>query len=118
MSNATETRPLKRRRLPSETPPDALHPNPNPDLPEAIALKRHEALYFDDGNIVLAAKDIAFRVYRGLLAAQSTVFADMFVAAESGARVQCDDCPMVELSDSPHDLAHLLSVLIPKEGQK
>ncbi len=38
----------------------------------------HPEIWFNDGNIILVAGGTAFRVYRGLLAAQSIVFCDMF----------------------------------------
>ena len=117
MSVNIQGRPLKRQRLaPSETTPSAPKPNPKRHAPGTVIVKRHGKLYYEDGNIVLVAEGVAFRVYSGLLAAQSTVFADMFVAAHPSGT--CDQCPMVKLSDSAHDLEHLLNVLIPKEGQK
>lgn len=35
-------------------------------------------VWYDDGNVVLAAENQAFRVYSGILAQQSQIFADMF----------------------------------------
>ena len=77
-------------------------------------------MWFDDGNIVLVASDseIAFRIYRGLLAAQSTVFSDMFASSTSSPDETFDGCPVVYLSDSPYDLAHLLRVLLPTLQRK
>ncbi len=42
------------------------------------SLERHEEFWFDDGSIILMARNTGFCAYRALLAAQSTVFADMF----------------------------------------
>ena len=69
---------------------------------------------FDDGSIVLVAGNTGFRVYRALLAAQSTVFADMFSSSSPDVDEIVDKCPVVYLSDSPKDLAHFLRVLLPK----
>ena len=68
-------------------------------------------VWFDDGNIVLFAQHTGFRIYRGLLAAQSTVFADMFVSTSSTADETLEGCPVVYLTDSGVDLAHLLRIL-------
>ncbi|PIL26442.1 hypothetical protein GSI_12200 [Ganoderma sinense ZZ0214-1] len=75
--------------------------------------KRSEEFWMPDGNIVLIAGETAFRVYRGLLALQSTVFADLFASSSPNAEESYEDCPLIRLTDSPHDLAHLLRVLLP-----
>ena len=74
---------------------------------------RDEQFWFDDGSIVLVAQNIGFRVFRSLLAAQSTVFADMLTSGSPTVGEVYDGCPVVRLSDSPHDLRYLLRVLIP-----
>ncbi|KAI1795300.1 hypothetical protein LXA43DRAFT_992275, partial [Ganoderma leucocontextum] len=76
-------------------------------------LNRHPDFWFDDGTIVLIAQQTGFRIYRGLLASQSTIFADMLAASSSSSDEILDGCPVVQLTDSPHDLAHLLGVLLP-----
>ena len=74
--------------------------------------RRHDELWLDDGNIVLVAGDVAFRVYRGLLSAQSTVFEGMFASSNRVADELYDDCPVFRVSDSPTDLAHLLHIIM------
>lgn len=74
--------------------------------------KRHEHFWFEDGNIVLVAQQTAFKVYRGLLSAQSTVFFDMFQASCRDESEIFADSPMIHLSDSPHDLAYFLEALM------
>ena len=81
------------------------------------ATERHYEFWLDDGNIVLVAENVAFRVYRGLLAAQSTVFEDMLASSSPLADESFDGCPVVRLSDSPMELAHLLGVILPKTQQ-
>ncbi|KAI1787620.1 hypothetical protein LXA43DRAFT_1098154 [Ganoderma leucocontextum] len=76
-------------------------------------LKHHPEFWFDDGNIVLAAQGDCFRVYRGLLATQSTVFAGMFPSSSDSVEDALDGYPVIHLTDSPHDLVHLLRVLLP-----
>ena len=76
----------------------------------------HDGEYWlEDGNIVLVACDTAFRVYRGLLAAQSSVLAELFnsIPSSTGQNIY-EGCPMVPLSDSPEELRHFLRVLFPK----
>ena len=74
-----------------------------------------KSLWLDDGTVVLVAKNTAFKVYKGLLAAQSLVFSDMLSAGSTHATQILDGCPVVHLSDSPEDLRHLLRALISKE---
>ena len=44
-------------------------------------MKHDDEFWFDDGNLILVARDTGFKIYRGLLAAQSSVFADMFATS-------------------------------------
>ncbi|KAI0742366.1 hypothetical protein C8Q80DRAFT_1273052 [Daedaleopsis nitida] len=67
-----------------------------------------------DGNTILVVWDVGFRVYRALLAAQSTVFADTFASSSSRTDESYAGCPLVHLSPSPEDLRLFLRVLIPK----
>ncbi|KAM5539308.1 hypothetical protein V8D89_006999 [Ganoderma adspersum] len=78
------------------------------------SLKRHAEFWFDDGSVVLVARNTGFRVYRALLAAQSTVFSDMFSSSSPDAEAMLEGCPVVQLSDSPRDVEHFLRVLLPK----
>ena len=90
--------------LPSNTPPTG-------DLSN---LTRHEEFWFDDRSIILVAQNTGFRVFRSLLAAQSTVFSDMFSSSSPHAEEMFEGCPVVHLSYSPHDVAHFLSMLFLK----
>ena len=76
-------------------------------------LDQHEEFWFADGNLILVARETAFRIYHGLLTVQSQVFDDMFASASSSTHESLDGCPVVHLSDTPEDLAHLLHVLLP-----
>lgn len=80
-------------------------------------IKRDDEFWFEDGNIMLIARDIEFRIYKGILAKHSSVFQDMFslptaVAPESSrdTAAPADTCPVVHLSDSPEDFRHVLRV--------
>ena len=80
-------------------------------------LKRDADLWMEDGNIVLVERDVAFRIYRGLLTKQSTVFGDMFATGDPAADEHLDGCPVVRLPDAPSDLKHLLQFLVPSTGR-
>ncbi len=87
--------------------------------PPLEGLQPHSEFWIEDGNLILVARDVAFRVYRGLLAKQSTVLGEM--AAKSSEDVYeaiFDGCPIVRLSDSPQDLTHLLRILLPKSHRR
>ena len=80
-------------------------------------VKRHKKLYFEDGDIVLAAPSptapdilILFRVDKILLARHSPIFRDMLsFSAGSGPDDTYDGVPRVNLTDNGDDLAMLLS---------
>lgn len=67
--------------------------------------------WFEDGNVILEAEETQFRVYRGILAANSAVFKDMFEFAQPEGDGNVGGCPVVHLSDSAEDLQHVLMVL-------
>ncbi|KAI0091069.1 hypothetical protein BDY19DRAFT_933534 [Irpex rosettiformis] len=76
-------------------------------------ITRHPNLWFEDGNVILIAEDIGFRVYRGVLARQSEVFRDTFQIPQPAA-VENDlqDCAIVRLSDdSAEEIAIVLNIL-------
>ncbi|PIL26465.1 hypothetical protein GSI_12223 [Ganoderma sinense ZZ0214-1] len=105
-----EARPPKRSRT-EDTPRQSSAATPL-DLDN---FQCHEEFWFDDGSIVLIAQQkTGFRVYRALLTAQSTIFADMFTSSSPSAEEMIEGCPVVHLSDTPEDIAHLLRVLLPK----
>ncbi|PIL26496.1 hypothetical protein GSI_12254 [Ganoderma sinense ZZ0214-1] len=115
----TVTRPAKRPRA-SEDDSSYSH-SPQSNSPTFaytdLNLQRHPEIWFDDGSIVLVARGTAFRIYRGLLASQSPVFAETFAPSTSGpdkAGKTFDGCPAVQVDDSPCDLAHLLRLLLPQ----
>ncbi|KAF8216825.1 hypothetical protein K438DRAFT_1658313 [Mycena galopus ATCC 62051] len=68
-------------------------------------------LWNDDGNVVLQAENIQFRVHWGILARNSSVFRDMQGLPQPPDEPNIDGCPVVELSDDPRDVEYLLKVL-------
>ncbi|THH28934.1 hypothetical protein EUX98_g5250 [Antrodiella citrinella] len=69
----------------------------------------HDELWFEDGNVVLVAEEIAFRVFRGVLSSASLVLRDMLVAPQPG--MMYEGCPVVYLTDRADDVANFLKVL-------
>ncbi|KAI1795294.1 hypothetical protein LXA43DRAFT_992260 [Ganoderma leucocontextum] len=108
--SADSRRPLKRTRLSDREEGSGESPPPQ----SLSDLKHHDEFWFEDGNLILVARGVGFRIYRGLLASQSSIFADMFASSSANADEVLDGCPVVHMSDSPCDLAHLLRVLLPK----
>ena len=109
-----EPRPLKRTRLSADDPTDS-RSIPSVSSPASSSnLNRHPEIWYEDGNLVLVARETAFRIYRGLIAAQSTVFSDLFASSTSSPDEMFEECPVIHLSDSPQDLTHLLRVLLPQ----
>ncbi|KAH9922090.1 uncharacterized protein B0H18DRAFT_879687 [Fomitopsis serialis] len=94
-SSSSETR--KRTRTESEAGP----------IGEA-GTKRDEEFWFKDGNVVLQAGGVAFRVYQGSLSLNSEVFAGLFSVPQPTLTDTFDGCPVIELADHPDDLRHLL----------
>ncbi|KAL7278468.1 hypothetical protein ACG7TL_007467 [Trametes sanguinea] len=72
--------------------------------------------WFEDGNIILVAQDVSFKVYKGLLAEHSEVFRSMFLVAQGAqpsTEQSTDGCPVVPLDDSPEDLRQLFRLIFP-----
>ncbi|KAJ7494255.1 hypothetical protein B0H11DRAFT_1858006 [Mycena galericulata] len=82
------------------------------DVDPETNLPRHvEDLWFEDGNIVIQAGNSQFRVYRGVLAARSSVFKDMLSVPQSPESELVDGCPLVRLTDSEMEVEVFLKAL-------
>ncbi|EIW56927.1 uncharacterized protein TRAVEDRAFT_128217 [Trametes versicolor FP-101664 SS1] len=98
-------------------------PRGDGDSDESVARTRDDEFWYSDGSIILVARDVEFRVYKGLLTHHSPVFRDMFSLAQppavsSSVPVESAEtlCPVVRLSDSPEDMRHILRVYMPRHG--
>lgn len=92
---------------------------------------RHSDLWFLDGSVVLCAEDMLFRVHMSQLARKSQFFRDMFAlpqpslpstsyvletnvlpdAAGQIEEARLEDCPVIHLHDSAHDLECFLKAM-------
>ena len=108
----SDARPLKRPRAESPSAPDDGDTGSG-TVPSLEELERDEDLWLEDGSVVLVARNIAFKVYMGLLSAHSPVFSNMFASATHTDETY-DGSPVVRVTDSPEDLKWLLIQLIPK----
>jgi hypothetical protein len=115
---------LKCNRLLEDAPtgdkrrPMATSPAQSPDiirLSETCAQVydfEHGEPWYDDGNIIIQAESTLFKVYRGILAQNSTVFEDMLVLPQP---IVGDDviegCPVVRLMDTAENWSHVLKAI-------
>ncbi|KAI0776682.1 hypothetical protein BD413DRAFT_469202 [Trametes elegans] len=81
-------------------------------------MKRDNELWFEDGNLILTAEHVEFKVYRGPLIAHSAVFRDMLSLPQPNHGNHPEQtsellCPVIPLHDSPDDLRHVLRVFVP-----
>ncbi|TCD63775.1 hypothetical protein EIP91_004958 [Steccherinum ochraceum] len=72
---------------------------------------RHPDLWFEDGSVILSAKDTLFRVYKGILCDASPVFRDLFTVPQPPDREMMEGCPVIRLNDSEEDMENFLKVL-------
>ncbi|KAJ6599459.1 hypothetical protein B0H10DRAFT_722708 [Mycena sp. CBHHK59/15] len=68
-------------------------------------------LWFCDGNIVIIAGSVAFKVHRGQLRRHSEVFDDLFNIPQPKDQDLFDGCPWVEVYDCPSDVLYFLKAL-------
>lgn len=80
-----------------------------------VTYYRSANVWYEDGNIILAAQKIAFKVHRSFLGKHSSVFLGMIETASkrcsSGKGFLLDDCPTVVVKDDPKELAIFLNML-------
>lgn len=93
-----DTRPtLKRKRSPSL--------EIGCTRPAKRAIRQHESLWFEDGNLVVLSQDVSFRLHKTILSLHSEVFRDMFLLPVSADTEVIDGCPVVRLTDRAEHLA-------------
>ncbi|KAH9856162.1 hypothetical protein C2E23DRAFT_505188 [Lenzites betulinus] len=91
-------------------------------LESPILAENYARFWFEDGNVILDAGNVQFRVYQGLLAAQSPVLARLFSSttkiavlsnSDEGSSTEDEECLIVHLSDTPEDLCAILGLYMP-----
>ena len=68
-------------------------------------------LWYPDGTLVIKAGDTLFSVYSGFLAQRSTVFEEMFKAAQPDPEKMYNGRALVELFDDPNELMQFLKAV-------
>ena len=69
-------------------------------------------VWYDDGNVVLQAENILFKVYRGVLSQQSPFFNDLFtLPQESDESEKYEGCPLVLMHDTANDARVFLKAI-------
>jgi len=105
MSSTPTVRRSKRQRSDDSFSVNVIDAEPIP------AVTRSE-YWLDDGNIVLQAENVQFRVHRSVLARHSNIFKDMFGMPQplqpEGPMV--DGFPVVYLSDAADDVKTMLGI--------
>jgi hypothetical protein len=80
--------------------------------PESVLQIKRSDPWFDDGTIVIQARDTQFRAYRGILTLCSPIFHDMFsIPQPTTGDELVDGCPVVHVSDSAEDWQYVLRAL-------
>ncbi|KAF7982517.1 hypothetical protein HWV62_28126 [Athelia sp. TMB] len=75
-------------------------------------------IWFEDGNVILQAEGVQFKVLKSILARSSPVFGDTFSIPQppaSGTNHTVDGCPIVHLSDSAKEIGYVLKALFQNE---
>ena len=68
-------------------------------------------IWFEDGNVILVAGGVAFKVHRGQLERHSEIFRDLFSLPQPVDQPRFQGLPIVQLYDSPSDINFLLRAL-------
>ncbi|KAJ7119172.1 hypothetical protein C8R44DRAFT_673527 [Mycena epipterygia] len=82
---------------------------------EPDGIRRVQELWFEDGNLVIQAGRSQFRVYRGVLAARSSVFQDMLSFPQPPDSELVEGCPLVRLHDNPAEVSVFLKAIFNSE---
>ena len=80
------------------------------------AYRKVPELWFEDGNLVLLAGNLIFKVYRCLLCARSSVFSDLFsLPPPTEGNEMYEGSPIVQTYDSGQDMRYFLKAILDHE---
>ncbi|KAH8101967.1 hypothetical protein BXZ70DRAFT_1007192 [Cristinia sonorae] len=96
----------KKRKLTEEAAPSVANDDDAVSIPE-----KSTDVWFEDGNLVVVAENIGFKVYRGILAQHSEIFSDMLTLPQPADASTMDGCLVVHVSDSATDIKHVMYAL-------
>ncbi|TFY73272.1 hypothetical protein EWM64_g10740 [Hericium alpestre] len=68
-------------------------------------------LWFEDGNIILVAEGVGYRVHRSMLCIHSEIFNDIFGVADPASSDIFDGCPVIALPDTREDIYNMLKAI-------
>ena len=78
-------------------------------------LVKHPEFWFSDGSLILCAQSTLFRVHISQLCRKSVFFRDLFSLPQPPdsdlTERQLEGCPVLDLHDSPEDVANLVKVI-------
>ena len=72
--------------------------------------------WYEDGNVILVAHHVQFRIYQGILAEISPVLKEMFSLSNPAGSPT--ECLVVPLSDNPESVRRILRIIMPKGGRR
>lgn len=72
------------------------------------SVMQSKRVWFDDGNVVLQAENVRFRVHRSILSKHSPIFANLFTFPHPVTETTVEGCPVVHLHDGYQDVEHFL----------
>lgn len=68
-------------------------------------------IWYHDGSIIIEAERTQFRVHQTVLAQHSAFFQGMLTVPQPKGEPMLEGCPIVPLTDTAVDVAHLLRLL-------
>jgi hypothetical protein len=104
----------KKKRIPDSPESGDMSSNQEQLFPSVTNSIRSAEVWHDDGNLVLQAKNMLFRVHRSILKRRSGVFSDMLAVPQPETSIieLVDGCPVVQLpEDDPFDIEHALRAM-------
>lgn len=90
--------------------PIDLHQITNSDYLDGSTTILQSDPWYEDGNVILQAEQMQFKVHKSILAGYSIVFKDMFVIGHVDSAAEDSSCPTIHMSDAAKDLQIILRI--------